>query len=167
VNLFVFSQTLGLKAVSLRYSNVYGPRQEAGVIPIFIRRMLADEEIHIFGDGEQTRDFIYAGDVARANILATEHLLSARPGGTSIDDLAFNVSSGTAVSMNDLYARLAREAGYSLPAVHEGAKAGDIRDSVLSSAKAKRVLGFRPAVPLDEGLRATIEWFSERIRSAR
>jgi len=160
--LFVFRQTLGLKAVSLRYSNVYGPRQEGGVIPIFIRRMLAGEEIHIFGDGEQTRDFIHASDAARANVLATEHLLSGRLDGTSIDDLAFNISAGTAISMNDLYTRVAHETGYSLPAVHEGAKAGDIRDSVLSSAKAERVLGFRPAVPLDEGLRATIEWLSER-----
>lgn len=164
--LFVFSRTLNLPAVALRYSNVYGPRQglsgEAGVIPIFIRRMLDDFEVSIFGDGEQTRDFVYVGDVVRANLLATDYLLDEKPRETSVDDLGFNISSGVAISINDLFARLARAIGYSRSPIHEGAKRGDIRHSVLSSAKAEEILGFLVEVPFDEGLQATVEWFEEQ-----
>lgn len=164
--LFVFHRTLGLRAVALRYSNVYGPRQglsgEAGVIPIFIRRMLDDSEVSIFGDGEQTRDFVYVGDVVRANLLATDYLLEGNLHGTSVDDLAFNISSGVAISINDLFTRLAYATGYSEPPVYKVAKRGDIRHSVLSSAKAEKGFCFRPEIPFDEGLTATVEWFKER-----
>ena len=164
--LFVFYRTLGLRTVALRYSNVYGPRQglsgEAGVIPIFIRRMLEGSEIRIFGDGEQTRDFVYAGDVVRANLLATDFLLNEDQRGTTVDDLAFNISSGTAISINELFDRLTRTIGYSKPPVYEDARRGDIRHSVLSSAKAEKVLGFRPEIPFDKGLQATVEWFEEQ-----
>lgn len=165
--LFVFSRTHGLRTTALRYSNVYGPRQglsgEAGVIPIFIRRMLDGADVRIYGDGEQTRDFVYVGDVVRANLLATDYLLDEKLRETSVDDLGFNISSGTAIAINDLFGRLARITGYSKPPIYEDAKRGDIRHSVLSSAKAEEILGFRATVAFDEGLRTTVEWFKAQL----
>ena len=165
--LFVFSRTFDLPAVALRYSNVYGPRQgrsgEAGVVPIFIQRMVARTQARIYGDGEQTRDFVYVGDVARANLLAIEYLLRERPTPMTVDGLAFNVSSGVAISVNDLYSRLARIVGYSKPPVYENPRLGDIRHSVLSPAKAVRVLDFESQIPLDEGLQTTVKWFKEQL----
>ena len=165
--LFVFSRTLCLPAIALRYSNVYGPRQglsgEAGVIPIFIRRMFDGEDVEIYGDGKQTRDFVYVSDVVRANLLATDYLLDAKLREASVDDLGFNISSGTAISINDLFGRVARISGYSRPPIHKDAKKGDIRHSVLSSAEAQRNLGFRVEVSFDEGLRLAVERDREQL----
>ena len=136
----------------LRLANVYGPRQdpegEAGVVAIFAGRMLHDEEITVFGDGEQTRDFVYAGDVARAHEFAQE----------ASEPVTVNIGSGAATSVNELADLMAAAAGYSLPSVHEAERPGDIRHVVLANDRAKRLLGWTPETPLAYGLSETLAW---------
>lgn len=136
----------------LRLSNVYGPRQdpngEAGVVSIFGARMLRGDKVIIFGDGEQTRDFVYIKDVARAHELAL-----AAP-----ESLTVNISSGSALSVNELFRVLAAETGYDLPPVHEAERPGDIKHVVLSNARARRLLKWVPQVSIEQGLRETLDW---------
>jgi UDP-glucose 4-epimerase len=135
----------GLSCVALRYANIYGPRQnsqgEAGVIAIFIDRMQRGEKAVINGDGEQTRDYVYVGDVVAANMSVTE---SDQVG-------AFNVGTGVETSVNQIAALLGA------PAVHGPAKAGEQRRSVLDGSK----LGFS-RTPLSEGLPETVAWFNRQ-----
>jgi len=139
--------------VSLRYGNVYGPRQdphgEAGVVAIFLGRLVAGEAPRIFGDGRQTRDYIYAGDVAAATLAA-----GGRDGGV------FNVGTGIETSVLELYDGCRRVAGSSLEAEQAPARLGELQRSVLDVALAERELGWRAEVPLEEGLRRTWEWFA-------
>jgi UDP-glucose 4-epimerase len=139
--------------VSLRYGNVYGPRQdphgEAGVVAIFLGRLAAGEAPRIFGDGRQTRDDIYAGDVAAATLAA-----AGRGGGV------FNVGTGIETSVLELYDGCRRVAGSSLEAEEAPARLGELQRSVLDVALAERELGWRAEVPLEEGLRRTWEWFA-------
>ena len=139
--------------VSLRYGNVYGPRQdphgEAGVVAIFLGRLAAGEAPRIFGDGRQTRDYIYAGDVAAATLAA-----AGRDGGV------FNVGTGIETSVLELYDGCRRVAGSSLEAEQAPARLGELQRSVLDVALAERELGWRAEVPLEEGLRRTWEWFA-------
>jgi UDP-glucose 4-epimerase len=153
----------GLAAVSLRYSNVYGPRQslegEAGVVAAFCRDLEAGKPLRIFGDGLQTRDFVYAGDVARANLAALE---KAQKGQCP----AINVCSGAAIDINvlaemlsELVAeRMGRDRLETEPPGHEQARAGDIRHSLLDPSAAAQLLGWRPRVTLREGLEETVAW---------
>jgi len=155
---------LGFAAVSLRYSNVYGPRQsvegEAGVVAAFCRDLAAGAGLTIFGDGRQTRDFVFVGDVARANVAAIER---AQAG----ECPAINVSTGEAVDINTLAgllselvaARLGREDPE--PPRHEPSRAGDIRHSLLDPAAAVGRLGWCPAVTLRDGLERTVAWLLE------
>ncbi|MCC6780255.1 MAG: NAD-dependent epimerase/dehydratase family protein [Hyphomicrobiales bacterium] len=139
----------------LRLANIYGPRQdphgEAGVVSIFASRMLAGEPVTIFGDGEQTRDFVYVGDVARAHDLA---LGSGEP-------LAVNISTETPLTVNELFRIMAEQTGYGREPIHAGERAGDLKHSVLSNARARRLLGWEPRMPIEEGLRETLAWARE------
>ena len=146
----------GWSAVALRYANVYGPRQnpagEAGVVAIFCSRLLQAQPPVINGDGSQTRDYTYVEDVAAANLAAL-----ARPQVQG----AFNIGTGVETSVNDLFARLARSAGFDGPPGHGPARPGEQRRSCLDPARAAHELGWRPSVPLDDGLARTFEFFKK------
>ena len=142
-----FRAVYGLSTVALRYANVYGPRQnakgEAGVVAIFATKMLAAEPATINGDGEQTRDFVFVGDVVAANIAVTD----------STEAGPFNVGTGIETSINTLYSMMVELVPTARPAVHGPAKIGEQKRSVLGGQ-------LRPAeVSLKEGLRATVEFF--------
>jgi UDP-glucose 4-epimerase len=160
--LATFGLLYGIETVSLRYSNVYGPRQdphgEAGVVAIFSERLLRGETLTIFGDGEQTRDMVFVGDVAAANVLASRHPVGPL---TSIDARAFNIGTGVETSVNRLAAQLAAAAGKQADLRHAPARAGEIQRSCLDVSKAARELGWRPKVSLAEGLASTFRWFAE------
>jgi UDP-glucose 4-epimerase len=149
--LFMYGVNYGMEFTVLRYGNVYGPRQnprgEAGVVAIFIGRMLQGQEVVINGDGKQTRDFVYVADCARANLLAL-----------NAGSLAgiFNLGSGEETSINEIFAELQAVANYGLPAVHGPAKLGETRSIYLDVSKAERELGWRPTVDLKEGLERTV-----------
>ena len=143
----------GLETAVLRYGNVYGPRQdpstEAGVIAIFTQAMLAGRRPVIFGDGTQVRDFVYVGDVADANL---------RVLGRSIAD-PLHLGTGVGTSVNELAARLRVLTGATVEPAHGAAIPGEVHRIVLSVARAAAVLGWRATVPLEEGLRRTVEWY--------
>jgi len=147
--LAAYNRLYGTSHVSLRYANVYGPRQdprgEAGVVAIFLGRLASGEPPTIFGDGRQTRDYVYAGDVARATVAA------AGKGGV------FNVGTGIETSVLELYELCRRVAGSELDAKHAEARLGELQRSVLDFTLAERELGWRPEVGLEEGLRRTWE----------
>lgn len=152
-----FWQCYGLETVSLRYFNVFGPRQDprgqyAPVVPIFIESLLAGRQPTIFGDGQQTRDFTYVESVVRANLLAAES--PAAPGGV------FNVGSGQAISLLDLVASLNRILGTSIEPNFQPARVGDVRDTLADITLARTVLGFQPRADLDECLRETVAYYS-------
>lgn len=160
--LATFSQLFGMEAVALRYSNVYGPRQnphgEAGVVAIFGKRLLEGEPITIYGDGEQTRDLVYVEDVAAANLIAAERPLSALQ---SLDSRAFNIGTGVETSVNRLAELIASAAGRPSEVRRAPARAGEIQRSALAVTKAERELGWRPRVSLPEGLARTMRWIAE------
>jgi UDP-glucose 4-epimerase len=148
-----------MRTVSLRYFNVFGPRQDpfsqyAAVIPLFITRILRGEKPVIFGDGEQSRDFIYVENVVEANIRAAESEAAAGE--------ALNVACGEPLTVNDLLGAVNRILGADVSAVHAGAKPGDIRHSLADISKARELIPFEPAVAFEDGLRATIDWYRER-----
>jgi UDP-glucose 4-epimerase len=144
----------GMSGVSLRYANVYGPRQnphgEAGVVAIFCSRLLAGQPLVINGDGHQTRDFVHVSDVAAANLLALERA-----------DVAGQVNIGTGVetSVNAICDGLSKAAGSRVETVHAPERPGEQRRSCLSPKLAERLLGWRPTVLLDNGLAQTLEHF--------
>lgn len=150
-----FHASYGLPTVALRYFNVFGPRQDptsqyAAVVPKFIVAARAGESPTIFGDGEQTRDFTYVANVVRANLLACEAPAEAL-------GEAYNVGCGERVSVNELWHRIAALVGTSAVPRYEPSRTGDVRDSLASLARARAMLGYEPAVPLDEGLRRTAQ----------
>ena len=154
----VFAEVYGLPTVSLRYFNVFGPRQlpdseYAAVIPRFLRRMLRGERPVIFGDGEQSRDFTAVANVVQANLRAAE---SARGIGE-----VFNVACGQSITLNQLAVALNAELGTDLPPIHEPPRPADIRHSYASIRKAREVLGYDPQVDLRAGLKQTVAWFKE------
>ena len=149
----LYRTNYGLSFTSLRYANVYGPRQdpfgEAGVVAIFTGKMLCGEQAIINGSGEQERDFVYVGDVAWANVLA----LDKGDGGF------YNIGTGVGTSINQIFFRLKTATRYTLPDVHGPAKAGEVFKIYLNADKARRELGWEPTVNLEEGLRRTVEFF--------
>ncbi len=152
----VFTQVYGLETVSLRYFNVFGPRQHpdseyAAVIPRFLRRMLAGKRPVVFGDGEQSRDFTAVENVVAANLQAAE---AARGIGE-----AFNIACGQTSTLNQLVAWLNQLLGTDLPPLYEAPRPADIRHSYASIRKAEATFGYRPALEVEEGLRRTVEWF--------
>lgn len=146
----------GTSHLSLRFANVYGPRQdsglEGGVVAIFLERMARGDETVIFGDGGQSRDFVYVGDVVDALLAA-----AGRSGGP------YNVGTGVATTISDLHAACARAAGVDAQPRHEDARLGDLRTSVLDVARIERELGWRPGVELDDGLARTWAWTQEAL----
>ncbi len=151
-----FNEVYGLKTISLRYFNVYGPRQDpysdyAAVIPRFINRVLENKPPVIYGDGEQTRDFTFVKDVVSANILAMK---------SDANDV-YNIASGNRISINELAKVIMKLMGRNLKPVHEAPREGDIRHSLGDISKAARNLGYEPRYSLEEGLRGTIKWFSK------
>lgn len=162
-----YGRVHGLEAVALRYSNVYGPRQdphgEAGVVAIFCNRLIKGEPITVFGDGRQTRDYVFAGDVARANLAAATVTL---PPARQLDVRAYNIGTGRETSVLDLAAALRRAAGRSVDVQHAAARAGELPRSAVSNAKAARELGWVPTVSLEDGLRQTFDFFAARAGSA-
>ncbi len=164
--LFYFAVERGLEAVALRYANVYGERQnphgEAGVVAIFLDRMLAGRTVTIHGDGLQTRDYVHVSDVVRANLAAADADLAGGSGGPPFR--IYNVGTGVETSVVELYHRLARAAGSDREAIHGPAKAGEQRRSSIDPALAQRELGVPSPLPLDEGLERTAAWFAERAR---
>jgi UDP-glucose 4-epimerase len=153
----VYNKLYGMRNVALRYFNVYGVNQRydayGNVIPIFAERILRGVPMTIFGDGEQTRDFVNAGDVAAANIAA------AGAG----DDVAgaFNIGSGTRVTINELAAMMQRAAGREVGVEHGPPRKGDVRDSLAATAAAEAAFGFRPRIGLEEGLAEYLAWIAE------
>lgn len=156
--LYFYHVEYGLDATCLRYANVYGPRQnphgEAGVVAIFLDRLLSGRQATINGDGLQTRDYVYIADVVAANLAAV-----GRPGFA-----IFNVGTGIETDVVQLYRSLAAAAGVDRPPVHGPAKPGEQRRSCITAAKLERELGVRATVPLAEGLRRTAEWFAGQRR---
>lgn len=160
--LAAYAQLYGLEAVSLRYSNVYGPRQnphgEAGVVAIFAERVGRGRSLTIYGDGAQTRDYVFVGDVCRANLAATTWRV---PATDSIDAVAFNVATESETSVNTLARMMIDAAGRQVAVEHAPARAGELLRSSLRIDKAARELSWRPAMNLGEGLKRTYEWIRE------
>jgi nucleoside-diphosphate-sugar epimerase len=151
----LYTRSLGLEVTSLRYFNVYGPRQNlnsvyAAAVPIFIRRLLDGQAITVFGDGGQTRDLIYVGDVVRANLLAAEHPAAAGQ--------VLNICTGHATSILELVEALRALFPGARPPAFGSVRAGDICASVGCPTKAEGLLGFRAETILADGLKATVEW---------
>ncbi|MBL8981179.1 MAG: GDP-mannose 4,6-dehydratase [Gemmatimonadetes bacterium] len=158
-----FARVHGLDTVALRYANVYGPRQdphgEAGVVAIFCKRVLAGETLTVFGDGQQTRDYVYAGDVARANFLAATTTL---PKMRQLDVRAYNIGTGVETSVLDLARTIYGAAGREGTVNHAPARAGEQMRSSVNTSKAAAELGWKPQVSLAEGLAKTYAYFASR-----
>ncbi len=154
--LFYNHAIFGLPYVAFRYANVFGPRQdphgEAGVIAIFCQRLLRDEDVMIYGDGLQTRDYVFVGDVVRANLKAldTDYVGPC------------NIGTGNETSVVELYERLSATIGGTSKAIHAEAKEGEVRRSCLDASQAGRVLGWAPETSIDEGLAAAVGFFRSR-----
>jgi UDP-glucose 4-epimerase len=154
--LFFYKEIYGIDHVILRYANIYGPRQnphgDAGVVAIFTMKMLKGEQPVINGDGKQTRDYVFVGDVVRAN----EQALTYR--GSNI----FNIGTGIETDVNQLFHHIKALTGSNCEEKHIPAKAGEQMRSVISSKKITDTLGWKPTVPLEEGLKRTVEFFRTR-----
>jgi len=148
-----FTEVFGLKSASLRYFNVYGPRQNpeseyAAVIPKFVSRVLTDKRPIVYGDGEQTRDFTYVEDVVNANILAAESQATG----------VFNIGSGKNISINSLARLIMELCGKNLELEHSDPALGDVKDSLADISKAAEKFGYTPNFDLTKGLKETIKW---------
>jgi UDP-glucose 4-epimerase len=165
-----FAEEHGLATVALRYSNVYGPRQnphgEAGVVAIFCKKLLAGETATINGDGHYIRDYVYGPDVARANVIALTHDLPHVQPKTLT---SLNIGTGIGTDVNDLEAmiraavRERRNSMAELPQpLHGPARPGDLRSNLVDAALAGRVLGWQPEVSLADGIAKTADWFAMR-----
>jgi UDP-glucose 4-epimerase len=152
-----YRETHGLDFTALRYGNVYGPRQdpngEAGVISIFIGKFLAHQPVRIDWDGEQTRDYVFVADVARANLAALD-----RGSGE-----AYVIGTGNKTSVNEIYRALVRISGYEAPIERASQRPGDARDAQFDSARARAQLGWSPSTALADGIRETYEYFDRLV----
>jgi UDP-N-acetylglucosamine/UDP-N-acetyl-alpha-D-glucosaminouronate 4-epimerase len=154
----VFTRAYGLETIALRYFNVFGPRQDptspySGVISKFITALLAGERPVIYGDGEQTRDFTYVDHVVDANLRAANL-------GEASGDIV-NIGTGNKTSLKELLSRLQRVIGTNLAPRFEAPRSAEPRDSQADIGKARRLLGYEPFVPLEEGLSRTVAWYRE------
>jgi UDP-N-acetylglucosamine/UDP-N-acetyl-alpha-D-glucosaminouronate 4-epimerase len=154
----VFTRVYGLETVSLRYFNVFGPRQHpsspySGVLSKFITAALRGEQPTVYGDGEQSRDFTYVDNVVEANLLACT---APQASGKVI-----NVATGTRETLNQVLAQLSVLFGKRLEAVHGPARAGDILHSLADIQLARQLLGYEPRIAFDEGLKRTVEWYRQ------
>ena len=159
--LSAYVQLYGIEAVALRYANVYGPRQstdgEAGVVAIFGSRIKRGESITVYGDGTQTRDYVCALDVARANVLAATGPL---PKLTSIDSVAFNVGTGREVSVNELVKTMLQATGGKVAVKHAPARTGELKRSAVDPGRIGREWGWKPQYDLASGLGETYRWIA-------
>jgi UDP-glucose 4-epimerase len=167
-----YARERGMQGVALRYSNVYGPRQnphgEAGVVAIFCKALLAGKVATINGDGKYIRDYVYGPDVARANVAALETTMSS-------SFTPINIGTGIGVDVNEIASQLSQStAGYlkkigssiSIPDFRHGeARSGDLRSNLISPALAKQLLGWSPEIQLRDGIQQTVEWFGQRSPS--
>ena len=152
----VFASLYGMQTVTLRYFNVFGPRQAAnspysGVISLFAKALFRGETPVIYGDGRQSRDFTYVENVVEANRLA----LRAR----GLRGQAVNVAMGRRVNLNQLLGRMAAQLGRPAKARHRAPRAGDVRHSLADIRLARKLLGYRPVVDFETGLRRTLDWY--------
>jgi UDP-N-acetylglucosamine/UDP-N-acetyl-alpha-D-glucosaminouronate 4-epimerase len=156
-----FTAAFGLPTVTVRYFNVFGPRQDpqseyAAVLPKFVMKMLAGERPTIFGDGKQSRDFTYVANIVAGNLLAA-----------SVPDAAgktFNIACGEKLDLLDLVAAINRVLGTKIEPIFDPPRAGDVRDSLADISLASKVLGYRPVVDFDEGLRRSIDYYRSLAR---
>jgi UDP-glucose 4-epimerase len=159
--LYFYRLVHGLDVTVLRYPNVYGPRQnphgEAGVNAIFIGLMVEGKRPTIFGDGEQVRDYVYVGDIVRANELAL-----SRGSGETV-----NLGWGRGVSVNDIVRTLAKLLGTPIEPIHAAPRPGEVQRIYLDATRAKAVLGWEPQVPFEEGLARTLEWYQAERTAGR
>jgi UDP-glucose 4-epimerase len=151
-----FGRCYGLENVSLRYFNIFGPRQDpsspySGVLAKFCTAFLEETQPVVFGDGEQTRDFTYVDNAVQANLLACE--------APNVSGKVFNVGCAGRISLNEVLHALAKITGKPLEAKHEPARDGDIRDSLADISQAKEFLGYNPQVSFEDGLSRTLEWY--------
>ena len=158
-----YARVHGLETAALRFANIYGPRQdphgEAGVVAIFCQRLLDDQPLTVFGDGTQTRDYTYVGDVARAVVAAATIDL---PPARQLDSRGFNIGTGVGTSVLDLVGALQEAAKTKARVQHAPRRPGEQQQSFVDPSKAQRALGWTPEVPLVEGLERTYRWFAER-----
>jgi nucleoside-diphosphate-sugar epimerase len=161
----LFTQLYGLETVTIRYFNVFGPRQDpgspySGVISLFSTALLDGRQPTIHGDGEQTRDFTYVANVVDGVLRAAE--------AEGVAGEVLNVATGGRISLNELLRVMNRILGTSIQAIHAEPRAGDVKDSQADISKAQRLLGYQPTVSLEEGLRHTLDWCrSESATAAR
>jgi UDP-N-acetylglucosamine/UDP-N-acetyl-alpha-D-glucosaminouronate 4-epimerase len=153
----IFHALYGLETVSLRYFNIFGPRQDpnsqyAAVVPNFVKAALSGLPPTIFGDGLQSRDFTYVDNAVMANLAACDAPSSAA-------GRAYNIACGAAASLLELLETLGRIIGSSIHPVHREPRPGDVRHSLADIGEARRALGYDPAIGLEEGLRKTVAWF--------
>ncbi|MDX2198017.1 MAG: SDR family oxidoreductase [Phycisphaerae bacterium] len=156
-----FTACYGLQTISLRYFNVFGPRQDpnsqyAAVIPAFISRLLKGERPVIYGDGGQTRDFCYVDNVVNANLLAAE--------AASLNGETVNIACGESISLNAMLRVMNDSLGTKVEPIYEPVRKGDVRDSLAALDEAKRVIGYVPRVTFEDGLRRSIEWYRANLR---
>ncbi len=161
----VYGRCHGMRTVSLRYFNVFGPRQAddspySGVIALFARTLLEGRSPTIFGDGEQTRDFTYVEDVVRANLAALDADLD-EPGAV------INVGSGECTSLNDLHRTMAELLDADSEPDYAPSRAGDVRHSLASTERAEQLLGYRPSVDWRTGLERTLDWYRQSVGTTR
>jgi UDP-glucose 4-epimerase len=159
----VYQTTSGLASQVLRFGNVYGPRQlpegEAGVVAIFLERMLRGQSVSIFGDGSQTRDYVFVEDVVDAVCRAVDRTLSARPVGP------INVGTGIESSVSQIVRALEKALGQRADVRHEPAIAGELQRNALDVRRARAELGWQPRVSLPQGIATTASWFRDRVAS--
>jgi UDP-N-acetylglucosamine 4-epimerase len=162
----VYSDLFGIEMIGLRYFNIFGPRQNpdgpyAAVIPLFIEALLNNMPPTINGDGQHSRDFTYVENAVQANILSlfTENKNAVNQ--------VYNIACGVQTSLNELFAILKKEAGSNLKPLYGPERNGDVKHSMADISKAKKLLGYEPAVSVDEGLKKTIKWYSENVESFR
>ena len=154
----LFTQLYGLETVSIRYFNVFGPRQDpnsqySGVIARFITALLQGNSPVVYGDGEQTRDFTYIDNVVMAVLAACT---APRASGAVI-----NVATGDRVSLNELFQKLCAIINVEIEPIYESSRPGDVRDSLADCTKAKELLGYQPSVKFEDGLSLTVEWYRQ------
>ena len=152
----MFTSLYGLETVTIRYFNVFGPRQDpsspySGVISLFATALLDGRAPTIYGDGEQSRDFTYVANVVDGALRACE--------ATGASGRIINVAAGSSISLNALFEAMRRLIGASVKPVYAEPRAGDVRDSLADLRLAKDILGYKPVVPFEEGLRLTVEWY--------
>ena len=162
----VFAMVYGLETVTLRYFNIFGPRQDANsqysaVLAKFITSMLAGKPPTIYGDGEQSRDFTFVDNAVQANLLASEAPAA------EVSGKVFNVATGTRFSLNQTYKLLQDIVGFSAPAQYEDSRPGDVRHSLADVSLARKHLKYSPTVSFEEGLRRTVSWYRQASFESR